>query len=216
MWDKVMAFLQSVLTFLQTCVFFIMSPFGINYNTPEPKYGVIEVLAPDIEVRSYEPRVAARVRLSQTDDMERAQREAFGILAAYIFGQNQPAASIAMTAPVQMSSSHIAMTAPVVMQQESAALEMQFFLPDDLNIENAPRPSDDRVMIVPIGARTEAVMRFSGSTDQTIIKQRMVELVEHVRKSSWMIDGEPAAYLYNPPWTLPFLRRNEVSVAVKH
>jgi hypothetical protein len=108
-----------------------------------------------------------------------------------------------MTAPVavQAPPTTIAMTAPV----ETAAagdgrLVMRFFLPSSLTIATAPEPTDPRVRLLVVNERTVAVRRG--------------ELPRVLRASSWQVAGEPTSMFYDQPWTMPFLRRNEVTVAV--
>jgi hypothetical protein len=60
-----------------------------------------------------------------------------------------------------------------------------------------------------------AVLRFSGSRDEERVDEREAELMETVASSEWDANGTPTALFYDPPWTLPFLRRNAVSVAVE-
>ena len=43
-------------------------------------------------------------------------------------------------------------------------------------------------------------------------KQRL--LVDALAAAAWLPDGPASAWFYDPPWTLPWLRRNEVSVPV--
>jgi hypothetical protein len=60
-----------------------------------------------------------------------------------------------------------------------------------------------------------AVLRFSGSTGAAAVAAREAELARVLEGSPWRAAGEPVALFYDPPWTLPFLRRNEVAVRVE-
>ena len=42
----------------------------------------------------------------------------------------------------------------------------------------------------------------------------MKELLETLEQSSWDTAGEPVTYVYDPPWTIPFFRRNEIVIPV--
>jgi hypothetical protein len=36
-----------------------------------------------------------------------------------------------------------------------------------------------------------------------------------LRTTNWKASGLATAYFYNPPWTIPFLRRNEIVIPVE-
>jgi hypothetical protein len=176
-----------------------------------------------VEIRRYGPRLAAETTL---DGGTRDQ--AFGLLAGYIFGKNRAPAGgstkIAMTTPVEMRSARIAMTAPVETAGAGAAgggaggrarVTMRFFLPRTLSRAAAPEPADPRVRLVELPGGTMAVLRFSGATDDARIAERQAALLGALRGSAWAPAGEPAFLGYDPPFTPPFLRRNEVAVAVR-
>ena len=46
------------------------------------------------------------------------------------------------------------------------------------------------------------------------IATRTTELLNTLRDNAFDPSGEPVAWFYDPPWTLPFRRRNEVAVTV--
>jgi hypothetical protein len=122
-----------------------------------------------------------------------------------------------MTAPVeqQAGGSRIAMTAPVATVRDDGAYVMRFFLPQDLAAETAPAPTDPRVEIVELAARHYAVRRFTGWWTDAGLERRQAALVEALAESDWTVAGAPLAWFYDPPWTIPFLRRNEVAVPVE-
>ena len=41
-----------------------------------------------------------------------------------------------------------------------------------------------------------------------------VMLMKALQSTKWKVVGPATAFFYNPPWTLPFLRTNEVAVPV--
>ncbi len=190
------------------------SVFGVRSGTEEPRYSVAERLG-DVEIRRYAPRLAAETTVS--GDATAARGEGFRRLAGYIFGANQGRTRIEMTAPVAQSTAarsgeRIAMTAPVAQAPTEAGWVIRFFLPAGL--ADAPVPNDARVRIVPVPAETVAVLRFSGlATDAAIANQRAA-LLAALSGTRWRPAGEPVTWFYDPPWTLPPLRRNEVAVPV--
>ena len=189
---------------------------GIRAGTEEPRYAVVDRIG-TVEVRQYGPRLAAEATVS--GDQEAARNEGFRKVAGYIFGGNEAKTSIAMTAPVAQSaaggSRAIAMTMPVVQAGAGAgAWTIQFFMPAKFTRETLPAPKDPAVRIVEVPGQTYAVLRFSGARDGKAVATRTAQLKAMLTGSQWRASGEPVAWFYDPPWTLPPLRRNEVAAPV--
>ncbi|CCG40391.1 SOUL family heme-binding protein [Magnetospirillum molischianum] len=186
---------------------------GIRSGTEQPVYEVVATLADDIEIRHYGPRIAAETDVDGTES--EARNQAFRILAGYIFGGNRDRQKVAMTAPVETERSRsIAMTTPVEGSESGGRKTMRFFMPSSFTMETLPVPDDDRVRLVEIPAQTLAVLRFTGWRDSEAIAQHQGELLTRLDGTAWLPQGAPTSFLYDPPWTLPFLRRNEAAVAV--
>ncbi len=208
--------LRATFLALGTVVLSGCSVFGIRSEYEQPRYTVAETLGDSIEVRRYDQRTAAEA-VVEADDAMAGRNAAFRVLFDYITGANQPQAEIAMTAPVESKpgSAEIAMTAPVeTASKGTGRVSMRFFLPSSYTPETAPRPTDARVQIVAVPEETVAVLRFTGSTQPDTVEARKAELLDALEGSNWQPSGDPVAYFYDPPWTIPFLRRNEVAVPV--
>jgi hypothetical protein len=189
---------------------------GAVQATEQPRYDVVEKVG-SFEVRRYGPRLAAEVTVSGS--AESARNAGFRKLAAYIFGGNTTRASIAMTAPVVQSargqSESIAMTAPVVQSGDSAGgWRVQFIMPSRYTRETLPTPNDRDVRIVALPAQDYAVLRFSGDRSGPAVDRRIAELKRTAAARGWRATGATVSWFYDPPWTPPFLRRNEVAVPV--
>jgi hypothetical protein len=211
-----------------------LSVFGIRSAYEQPKYELVERLPGGAEVRQYAPRLAAETTVSAGDEAA-GRDEAFRLLAGYIFGANTPAASqgggggrkVAMTTPVQVAreetrapataGAKVATTTPVQVDRSAGAggYTMRFFLPATLTAETAPLPRDPRVKIVTVPGETVAVVRFNGSWDPRHIDQKKQVLLKSLRGSSWRAAGEPYTLYYDPPFTIPLFRRNEVAIPVE-
>lgn len=191
------------------------SVFGIRSGYEQPPYEVVSPVADDIEVRRYGARTAAQVVLDGADP-EATDNGAFRILAGYIFGGNRGEQDIAMTSPVAVAEGQeIAMTAPVeTAQAADGRYTMRFFLPASYTVANAPVPDDPRVEIVEVQPETIVALRFSGFGGDETVAERQRELLAALDGTDWRPVGAPIALYYDPPWTLPFLRRNEVAIAV--
>ncbi|XP_027065836.1 heme-binding-like protein At3g10130, chloroplastic [Coffea eugenioides] len=188
-----------------------------------PKYEVIQSTA-DYEIRKYFPSVIAEVTYDPTQ-FKGDEDGGFILLANYIGAvgnpQNTKPEKIAMTAPViTKASEKIAMTAPVVTKNggegQSKSVTMQFILPAKYaKAEEAPKPVDERVVIKEEGERKFGVVRFSGAAREDVVKKKVENLNRCLERDGYKVTGEHELARYNPPWTLPPLRTNEVMVPVE-
>jgi hypothetical protein len=153
----------------------------------------------DIEIRDYTPMIVAEVELS--DDRERALQQGFRTLANYIFGNNT-----AMRA--------IAMTAPVTQQGDANNWQVRFVMPARYTMDTLPGPIDPEVTIKHLTSRRFAAIRFSGNAQDSGLRRYAERLETFIRDNGLRALSAPAYAFYNPPWTLPFLRRNEVMIEV--
>jgi hypothetical protein len=207
---------RAVLSALSTAVLTGCSLFGVRSGYEEPRYEVTLRLDDAVEVRRYAPRLAAETVVSGPDE-KAARGDAFRILFDYISGANRAQQRVAMTVPVETAAEgeQIAMTAPVeTAPAAEGGYAMRFFLPASYTPASAPQPSDPRVRIVPVPAATVAVLEFTGSTSTERVAGEQQRLLRVLEGSPWRPTGSPVALFYDPPWTIPFLRRNEVAVAV--
>ena len=187
---------------------------GIRVGTEEPPH-TSRRLTDAVEIRRYRPRIAAQTVVDA--DEEEARQQGFRRLARYIFGGNGGKKRVAMTAPVSQSpagSQKIAMTAPVSSTPGSDGWVVRFFMPAEWTMDTLPEPDDDRVTLTEVPAETVAVLRFSGGRGRDDVQPQIAALTEALRAEGIEMLGEPMTWFYDPPWTLPPLRRNEVVVAI--
>lgn len=185
----------------------------------EPAYQIVEALPAGVEIRRYGERVAAEVAVPGDAD-DRASGVAFQALFDYIAGANRTSGGagekIAMTVPVEVRGGEkLAMTVPVQAAGEDGMLRMQFFLPQRYTVETAPKPADGRVRIVAVPAQSIAALRFSGLTGGTAPAERKDQLMSALARSNWRPAAAPTLLSYDAPFTLPFVKRNEVAVVVE-
>ena len=178
----------------------------------EPAFRVVDRVGV-VEIRQYAPRIAAETAVNGSE-ME-ARSAGFRRLAGYIFGNNRSRSKVAMTAPVAQAKEEIAMTAPVAQARDaSGQWTIQFFMPAKYTMETLPQPLDPAVRLVNVPSEMIAVLRFSGSTAPDAVEARERELLRELKGSAWQPTGTAVAWFYDPPWTLPPFRRNEVAVPV--
>lgn len=177
-----------------------------------PPYEVIERDG-HFELREYDDYILAEVAVE--GDFDEALTRGFRILADYIFGNNRRSEHVAMTVPVterlRPDSEKISMTAPVTAQPQGiGTYGIAFMMPSKYSLETLPQPTDKRISFRSVPAHRAAVIRFSGSMDESAAQTRTEELAAwlHTKKLSTDL---PFAYAnYSPPWIPPFWRRNEV------
>ncbi|HQT63623.1 MAG TPA: heme-binding protein [Acidocella sp.] len=190
------------------------SVVGIRSGTEEPRYNLVATLG-DIEIRTYAPRLAANVTVP--GDEIAARSAGFRRIAAYIFGANQSSTSISMTAPVAQAaaSDKIAMTVPVAQAKSGpGGWTITFFMPSKYTAATLPKPNDPGIIITEVPAQTYAVYRYSGVPGRDAVTAAHAALFTALANTSWVATGDATDWFYDPPWTLPFARRNEVAVPV--
>ncbi|MGP5547290.1 SOUL family heme-binding protein [Psychrobacter alimentarius] len=195
---------------------------GETMAIEEPSYTVLSQVE-DFELRRYDEQLVAQTWVS--GDQDTASRQGFKILADYIFGNNTApsgeSSKISMTAPVTMQSDNlngqasqkIAMTAPVSMQQNNGKWRVQFTMPSQYTMQTLPKPNNPDVKIVQVPAQTYGVIKFSGLAGSKKVAKKTEMLKSWMQTQKLVITGTPELARYNPPWILPFMRRNEVMMA---
>lgn len=173
----------------------------------QPDYK-IEASEGAIEIRSYGAMIAAETVVE--GERSAAINEGFRLIAAYIFGANTPNHKIEMTAPVQQQQQTIDMTAPVTQQDTGSAWRVRFIMPRSWTMDTLPAPTDARVSVMPVPAQRFVAITFSGWASEQSIATKTAELRQYASALGLSTVNEPLLAFYNPPWTLPFLRRNEI------
>jgi hypothetical protein len=179
----------------------------------EPPF-TVEFAQGKFEVREYPALTVAEVAV--TGERKEAASKGFRLLAGYIFGGNTRKQSIAMTAPVtqQATSEKIAMTAPVIQAGGDGNWVIRFVMPDGATLASLPQPNDPKVQLRTLAPERVAVLRFSGLAQEASVASNTAALQSFLTAHKLQAVGAPALAQYNPPWTLWFMRRNEVMIPV--
>jgi hypothetical protein len=181
-----------------------------------PEYTVLKKQG-GYEIREYAPFLAAEVAVMGTQ--KESLRKGFKILFDYISGNNKTQESIKMTAPVTQQpaeqSERIAMTAPVMQEQGEDSHIVSFMVPANYTLDTIPIPTDPSVTIVEKERKKVAVLRFAGYATDEKIKKKQARLKELLKGDGYQILSSFQLALYNPPWTPPFMRRNEVMLLIQ-
>ena len=182
-------------------------------DVEKPDYKVIQS-EQNIEIRQYEPMIIAEVEVD--GKREDAIGDGFRLLADYIFGNNTVQQVISMTAPVQQKENqNIAMTAPVQQQSTGKSWRMSFVMPSKYSMDSLPVPNNNRVRLKEILTKKFVVIEFSGTNSNENVTKHENQLMNYIEANQINIIGSPKYAFYNAPWTLPFLRRNEVMIEIK-
>jgi hypothetical protein len=197
-------------------IWFLYSWLSVR-NIEEPKYEVVSV-ADGYEIREYKSYIIAETTITGSKDRNEAVNKGFPIVAGYIFGDNTTKAKIAMTVPVNTSqddSQKIAMTVPVNTERgENDVYKISFVLPSEYTLNTLPVPNNSRVVIREVPSRKVAVKRFTWFANESRLQDKESALLSELKRDDVKVVGAVNIARYNPPWTMPFMLRNEVQVEI--
>lgn len=176
------------------------------------------------EVRQIESYVVAETVMPGKSGFDfYGSSQGFNTLAAYLFGKNRKREEMEMTTPVITSRSQaeggkMDMTTPVISRQteNGGQWQMAFVMPKKYG-DDLPVPVDDSVKIRRVPPKMVAVTAFSGYVTDEEVKRRERKLRSDIEKDNKFRVVESAqaeVSQYNPPFTPPFSRRNEVALEV--
>ncbi|XP_028413212.1 heme-binding protein 2-like [Dendronephthya gigantea] len=137
------------------------------------------------------------------------RKDMFMRLFHYIQGENVEKVKIEMTVPV---------ASKVESMSDKTRWTMLFFVPFKYQT-SPPQPTDPQVAIVRLPKICVYVKSFNWYTDTKRVEMKVKELEEALKKDKITDYVDPdTAYIYggyDNPWTLPFLRHNEVWILQK-
>ena len=163
----------------------------------QPEYTVLEETA-DYEIREYAEHIVAEVNVD--GDKNGSGNSAFRILAAYIFGANVGKEEMNMTAPVETR------------RAEENSYTYAFMMERRYTLDTLPEPIDERIRIVKRPSRVMAVRSYSGSWREANYRSNLAVLMEALSEDGLEFRGEPILARYDSPFTLWFIKRNEVMI----
>ncbi len=169
----------------------------------EPRYNLRVSKAP-FELREYDDFIVAETKLNGSFDS--ASRKGFRRVASYIFGGNKGPNGL---------SEKIQMTAPVTVTPIDSDWILHFVMPENYSLKDLPIPNDKSVEIRTIPKHLSAAIIFSGWTTESKLNEKTNELVGWIKRQGLEVDGPAQVARYNDPFTLPWLRRNEILIKVK-
>lgn len=208
---------------------FLLTAFMMGQSAmaiEEPAFKIV-LKAEAFELRQYAPILIAETLVE--GDMDEASNKGFRKIADYIFGNNRSNQSgnsgkIAMTAPVTIEpqSEKIAMTAPVTLSTTGADLSkakqwrVHFVMPSQYTMSSIPQPNNPDVKLKEVPGKLFAVHSYTGFNTMAKVQSKTDELLEWVQQKNFKPLGTPQLSRYDPPWTLPMFRRNEIMMEVEN
>ena len=151
------------------------------------------------EIRDYPALTLVSTRMSGS---RTADDDSFMRLFLYIGGANEAQAKIAMTTPV-------------FSEQSGTNRQMSFVVPKEVAVAGPPKATHKDITVATRPAGRFAVYRFSGRWDAERAAAARQKLADWMEAEKFPPIGEPLMANYDPPFTPPFLRRNEMMMEVK-
>ena len=178
----------------------------------QAKYTLVKTEG-NIEIRDYAANIVAETRVQ--GERGEAMVDGFKRIADYIFGNN---VSNVTAHAAQQKSQRIAMTAPVIQKtidDSDNSWAVRFVMPAEYTLETLPKPKNADVYIKAIPETRFAVIQFSGVGSDERLKKETELLRAYMTANHLQEISSPNYAFYNPPWTLPAWRRNEVMIQVE-
>ena len=198
-------------TSLTLSLFLIGVPFAMA--TEEPSYRVTQQAEP-FEIREYAPLIVAQVEVP--GDLSEASSAGFRLIANYIFGNNIAVrdGGLNMAEPVPEK---IAMTIPVIAEDrgDKKTWLIQFVMPKQYTLDTLPKPNNPQVKLLAMGSQKIAVIRFTGFVSDDKVQEKTTELMTWIKSRNELPLGNPRLARYNPPWSIPWMRRNEILIPIQ-
>lgn len=159
-----------------------------------PKYSVV-IKEKNIEIRSYE---SFNIVLYE-NPRDRNADSGFNTLFSYISKGNK-------------REEKIKMTVPVLEEDRGGLRTLSFVVPSKYNLEDIPAPKSDLIRVDKIDGGYFACIRYSGLATEGSYKKNLDKLINFLKEKNYNISSEFYRAYYDPPFQLPFLRRNEILV----
>ena len=205
-------FVRKVVCTVVLNLFLLQGGAALAYE--EPEYMVVKTY-PEFELRQYAPYVVAETVVQ--GDFKDVGNQAFRRLFAYISEEKRPQGKISMTKPVIQQ--------PIPKSEETGSgnelgankanrYRFAFVMPKSYSLESLPVPDNAEVTLKDIPAKVMAVRRYSGTWSEDRYRKNERILFDAIRREGLKVVGEPVFARYNAPFSLWFLRRNEVLVEI--
>lgn len=195
------------LLFFSVLIAFIWQSYFMS-KAPSPKYEILSS-SDNIELRKYPELILAGV--AEDGPRKVALSHGFKQLSDYIFGNNMPAdgsshqgVKVEMTAPVVQHGNHM-----------GNKWDIFFIMPEEYCLGDLPIPNNHNVKLTEQHEQKILAIRFSGFNSDSNLNKHLHELQAYAAHHNIHVRKEIVMAYYDPPWVLPFIRRNEIWLQVK-
>ena len=156
---------------------------------------------PDFEVRRYPDYTL--VQYQAVGEFMDVGYQGFRPLFNFITGSNARAQNIPMTAPVIQES------------KDASTHLVSFVMPADMKPEDVPAPTNTRVSLKHVAGHDAAAISYSGSWSVDRLRAKSDQLAAALKREGIASTGNFYFARFNPPWMPPFLKHNEVLIALE-
>jgi hypothetical protein len=91
-----------------------------------------------------------------------------------------------------------------------------FVMPQQYNLNSLPIPNNDNIKFEEVPERYVAVLSYSWYTNEARVNKKKEQLLKMLKKQNIEVMAQPQNARYNPPWTVPFMIRNEILVDIQY
>ena len=195
--------MKPMLWIVPSLLLLVVGFFFVSNSRAATPTAAYQTLKPngDFELRAYETLHLAKVTLPTSDKRSKNMDGSFMKLFRFIDGQNE-------------REEKISMTTPVIIERGANESSMSFVMPETAVAKGLPTPNGE-VKLAKMPPVKMAVLRFSGVSNPKKEAEQLARLQTWMTNEKLSPEMTPLFAFYDPPWTLGFMRRNEVLLRVK-
>ena len=186
----------SIIAVTLTLLFFFIYKYSSSKVTKTDENYIVLDKFNDIEIREYKNQLYASFTPRNYDERNMSFRN----IAPFIFGDNS-------------RNEEIGMTTPVVIKMNNN--EMAFIMPDRYNLDNLPKPNNNKLEIYEEKTSTKAVIKYSGYSNKTKELKMINKLKSELSKINLTHKNDFELLVYNSPYEV-INRKNEITVSVDY
>jgi hypothetical protein len=197
-----------------------LAPFRYLFGSQkeaEPGYNLV-IDENHVQIRMYNAYLIARLKI-EGDEEDQSRETAYMRLLNYVLGRNTRTEKISAMAPLIQEDITTRFNALLSLEvpggpKKLKAFEVSVVLPTHFNLETAPMPMDPEIKLEKVKPHLTAVVKFSGLCGKHKRERLSKYLSLWLHEKGYTAVSSPRVAKYNPPFTLPFMRRNEIHIDV--
>lgn len=163
------------------------------------RYDVVEKFG-KVEMRDYPPHVSIEIKIK--GECRSTVNTAYRVLGEYLAGKND-------------AEKKIEMIMPITQQGFEDVWKLAFSLPLEYKIDSLPKPLVSHVKLIDNPEKRYVATKLSGFASEKDVDSSNKRLMDYVFPNNLRVISQPITAFYNPPWALPFFRKNELMIEVR-